>query len=183
MSIDILMWMWKSETFWMVAAFFFFFFIAKYFYKSLKKQKYIVSLKNTQEVEDHLSEMFGQAERINDYFAKAVMVYAFKGEDDARLAAFTAAKVAENIQRNSMVKYLSEMATDIQKGFPDRSAASPIAKRLLSLKEDIEQRDWSIEDIMEEKKRLFQANPEYLMALDQADPNVFSRKHPELFRD
>jgi hypothetical protein len=82
-----------------------------------------------------------------------------------------------------MVKYLSEMATDIQKGFPDRSAASPIAKRLLSLKEDIEQRDWSIEDIMEEKKRLFQANPEYLMALDQADPNVFSRKHPELFRD
>ena len=52
--------------------------------------------------------------RINAYFCTAVRVYALTDEEDVRIAILTAAKAAAKKQRDSMVKYLKTMASDIK---------------------------------------------------------------------
>ena len=128
-----------------------------------------------------LSRLSDEAELINDYFANAVRVYVLKGESGARVAALAAAKVAASVQRQSMVEYLNGMETDIVRILSDEEAAEKVRKRLLTLKKDIEAKDWTIEDIIEEKQRLSAVNPDYRIALDQADPTIFLKYHPELF--
>lgn len=51
----------------------------------------------------------------------------------------------------------------------------------MSSLEDIQQKDWGIKDIIEEKRNLLKINPEYLHALEKPDPNIFIKKHPDLF--
>lgn len=128
-----------------------------------------------------LKRLFTHGKRINDYFLNAVRVYAFIGDEPARCAALTAAKVAARKQRSWIVAYLLSMASDIKTFVQDDPAGNLIVQRLLSLKEDVEAKDWNVIDAEKEKNKLSRFDPEYLSALNSADPSVFERKHPQLF--
>jgi len=127
-----------------------------------------------------------RAKKINDYFCNAVRVYALTNEEDARIAILTAAKVAAKKQRGSMVKYLQSMASDLEKMSEEKSEIKPhidkFVKSSIELAEEISLRDWTINDITKQKEDLGNINPEYLAALDKADPTVFAKRHPQLFK-
>jgi ferredoxin-fold anticodon binding domain-containing protein len=104
------------------------------------------------------------------------------GEEDAKVAALVAVKMAEEEQRAPMREYLEVMAMDINMMIPDRTKAKLIVKRLTSLKEEIEVKEWDIQNTQLEKQRLKKLNPEYFKALTNVDPDVFVRKYPQLFQ-
>jgi len=125
--------------------------------------------------------LFTHSKRINDYFANAVRVYALTGDEHTRCAALSAAKVAARKQKSRMIAYLLAMAFDIKHAMGDDPGAELPIQRLLTLKRDIEAKNWNLTDAAREKDRLSELEPEYLEALNRADPSVFERKHPELF--
>jgi len=133
-----------------------------------------------------LLRMKSEAKRINDYFCNAVTVYAFTGGQDARIAAVAAAKVAAAAQRNSMLAYLRGMASDLKQmseSEPEfRSLADQFVEAAARLEKDISVKNWTISDIREQKEELAKVNPDYLNALNKADPSVFARKLPHLFK-
>jgi len=133
-----------------------------------------------------LLRMKSQAKRINDYFCNAVKVYAFTGGQDARIAVVAAAKVAAAAQRNSMVAYLRGMASDLKQMSETEPEFRPLTDQFVEaaaqLEKDIFLKDWTISDIREQKKELRKANPDYFNALNKADPSVFARKLPHLFK-
>ena len=124
--------------------------------------------------------------RINEYFCKAVRVYALTDEEDARIAIVTAAKVATKRQRDSMVKYLQSMVSGIKKMSKNDSELKPLTDKFveasIELAEEISSREWTIDDINKQKEKLGNINSEYLVALDKADPTIFAQKHPQLFK-
>ncbi|MBA3071352.1 MAG: hypothetical protein FP829_04195 [Nitrospirae bacterium] len=132
-----------------------------------------------------LLRMKSQAKRINGYFRNAVRVYVFTGDQDARIAAVAAAKVAAAVQRKSMVAYLHDMSSDLKKKSESEPEFKILADKFIEaasqLEKDISLKDWTISDIREQKEKLGQLNPEYLNALNKADPSVFARKLSHLF--
>jgi len=124
--------------------------------------------------------------RINAYFCTAVRVYALTDEEDVRVAILTAAKVSAKAQRGSMVKYLQSMAADIKNMSEIDSKVKPhtdkFAESSIELAEAISSEEWTISDINKQKEELGNINSEYLVALDKADPSIFSKKHPQLFK-
>jgi hypothetical protein len=124
--------------------------------------------------------------RINAYFCTAVRVYALTDEEDARVAILTAAKLSAKTQRGSMVKYLQSMASDIKNMSEIDSKVKPhtdkFAESSIELAEAISSREWTISDINKQKEELGNINSEYLVALDKADPSIFSKKYPQLFK-
>lgn len=103
------------------------------------------------------------------------------GDEHTRCAALNAAKVATRKQRSGMIAYRLAMAFDIEHAMGDDSGAELPIQRLLTLKKDIEAKNWSLAEAARERDRLSELEPEYLEALNRADPSVFERKHPELF--
>ncbi len=128
-----------------------------------------------------LNKLKDHSERINEYFANAVFVYLFKAEYEARLAALTAAKVAASIQRKSMLNYLSALIYDISNSELDKELIDMAKERLLSLKHDIEVKEWTLKDVIEAKHKLSFIHDDYAKALDKANPNIFIKYHPDLF--
>jgi len=126
------------------------------------------------------------AKRINAYFCRAVRLYALTDEEDARIAIVTAAKVAAKTQRGSMVKYLQSMASDIKNMSQNDSKLKPHTDKFvessIELAEEISSREWTINDIIKQKEELGNINSEYLVALDNTDPTIFAKKHPQLFK-
>ena len=124
--------------------------------------------------------------RINAYFCTAVRVYALTDEEDARVAILTAAMVSAKTQRGSMVKYLQSMASNIKNMSEIDSKVKPhtdkFAESSIELAEAISSGEWTISDINKQKEELGNINSEYLVALDKADPSIFSKKHPQLFK-
>ena len=124
--------------------------------------------------------------RMNAYFSTAVRVYALTNEEDARIAIVTAAKVAAKKQRGSMVNYLQSMASDIKNMSEIDPKVKPHTDKFvessIELAEEISSREWTISDIITQKEALGNINSEYLVALDKADPSIFSKKHPQLFK-
>jgi len=125
--------------------------------------------------------LFGRSKRINDFFANAVKVYALKGEEDARCAAIAAAKASSKKQRKSMVALLVKMSVNVMQGYPDKAVRKSLSDRLLSLKKDIEIKDWNLGDLKQEEKKLAEINEEYRFCLNRVDPSIFKRKYPSLF--
>ena len=127
-----------------------------------------------------------QAKRINAYFCNAVRVYALTNEKDARIAIVTAAKAVAKRQRGSMVKYLQSMASDIKKMSEKDTKLKPLTDKFvessIELAEEISSREWTISDINKQKEELGNINSEYLVALDNTDPTIFAKKHPQLFK-
>ena len=124
--------------------------------------------------------------RINAYFCTAVRVYALTDEEDARVAILTAAKVSAKTQRGSMVKYLQSMASNIKNMSEIDSKVKPhtdkFAESSIELAKEISSMEWTPSDINKQKEELGNINSEYLVALDKADPSIFSKKHPQLFK-
>ena len=124
--------------------------------------------------------------RINAYFCAAVRVYALTDEEDVRIAILTAAMVSAKKQRASMVKYLQSMAADIKNMSDIDSHVKPHTDKFvessIELAEAISSMEWTTSDIIKQKEELGNINPEYLVALDKADPSIFSKKHPRLFK-
>ena len=124
--------------------------------------------------------------RMNAYFCTAVRVYALTDEEDVRIAILTAAKAAAKKQRETMVKYLQKMASDIKNMTEIDSKVKPhtdkFAESSIELAEAISSGEWTISDINKQKEELGNINSEYLVALDKADPSIFSKKHPQLFK-
>jgi len=126
-----------------------------------------------------LSNLFGGAGKINDYFADAVWVYMHTADPVVRLAAMTAAKVAAGAQRASMVNYLRVAAADAR----ELAGSDDIAYRLNQLADEISFRDWTMGDSIHAKGALWKLDAEYGRALDKFDRGVFRRRFPDLFRD
>jgi hypothetical protein len=124
--------------------------------------------------------------RMNAYFSTAVRVYALTNEEDARIAIVTAAKVAAKKQRGSMVNYLQSMASDIKNMSEIDPKVKPhidkFVESSIELAEEISSREWTISDIITQKEELGNINSEYLDALDKADPSIFEKRHPQLFK-
>jgi hypothetical protein len=124
--------------------------------------------------------------RINAYFCTAVRLYALTNEEDARIAIITAAKASAKKQRDSMVKYLQSMASDIKNMSEIDSKVKPHTDKFvessIELAEEISSREWTKSDIIKQKEELGNINSEYLVALDKADPTIFAKKHPQLFK-
>lgn len=127
-----------------------------------------------------------RAKRINEYFSSAVRVYALTNEEDARVAIVTAAKVTAKKQRDSMIKSLKRIASDINKMSENDSKLKPhtdkFVKSSIELAEEISSREWTPSEINKQKEELGSINSEYLVALDKADPTIFAKKHPQLFK-
>lgn len=123
------------------------------------------------------------ASNINDYFCDAVTAYTLAGEDAARIAALTAAKVAASQQRASMLLYLRGMASDWERLTDEdiKDIIPLVRRRLAELADEIEAKDWNMGDIWTQKEILGRTNAEYLAALDKCDPGVFRKKWPSLF--
>ena len=124
--------------------------------------------------------------RMNAYFCNAVRVYALTDEEDVRIAILTAAKAAAKKQRESMVKYLQKMASDIKNMTEIDSKVKPhtdkFAESSIELAKEISSMEWTPSDINKQKEELGKINSEYLVAFDEADPTIFSKKHPQLFK-
>jgi len=125
--------------------------------------------------------LFGQSKRMVQYFSNAARVYVLKEEEDARCAALAAAKIAGKRQRKTMLNLLSQMNTNVLSRYPDKSARDLLSRRILSLINDIESRDWDPADAHEEKDKLSRINAEYRACLDKVDPSIFMKKFPKLF--
>jgi hypothetical protein len=50
------------------------------------------------------------------------------------------------------------------------------------LAKEISSMEWTPSDINKQKEELGNINSEYLDALEKADPTIFSKKHPQLFK-
>jgi len=125
--------------------------------------------------------LFGQSKRMVQYFSNAARVYVLKEEEDARCAALAAAKIAGKRQRKTMLNLLSQMNANVLSRYPDKSARDLLSRRILSLIDDIESRDWDPADAHEEKDKLSRINAEYRACLDKVDPSIFMKKFPKLF--
>ena len=125
--------------------------------------------------------LFRHSEKINDYFADAVRVYALSGEEEAYYAAIAAAKTAGKRQRQSMIASLSKMASNVMRNHPERIARKSIVDRILLLKEAVEVKDGEVCGFEEEQEKLSKMKAEYLSCLNRADSSVFKRKYPHLF--
>jgi hypothetical protein len=123
-----------------------------------------------------------QSSGVTDYFRYAVKVWAYMVNEDAKIAAIAAAKVAGTRQKRIMLSYLTAMASDLEKHSPDDPVMKKHCRRLLDLKEEIASHDWTIKDAAEEKDKLSKVNPDYLKALNKADANIFIRQYPDFFK-
>lgn len=126
-----------------------------------------------------LKRMADHADRVNDYFANAVRVWAFAGDEAAHEAALTAAKVAGKLQRRSMVDYLLGLSDDISRELG--AEAESTCNQLKVLGREICEKDWGLAHVFRAKLALAKVDRGYAKALDRADPNVFARRWPELF--
>lgn len=123
-----------------------------------------------------------QSSGVYNYFCNAVKIWIYMIKEDAKIAAIAAGKVASEKQRESMLNYLSDQALNLERSFPDDPVMRRHSRRLLSLKEDIAAKNWTIIDAAEAKDRLSEINPDYLKALNKADANIFVRQYPDFFK-
>ena len=127
------------------------------------------------------SSLLDQASAINDYFADALLVWIFKDNNDAKIAAITAGKVADSIQRASMINYAKGMGEDALK-LRDKESKN-IKKKYDEIVKILQQKDWTIDDILIAKKELEKNNHEMLVALNNSDGKYFRNKYSSLFEN
>ena len=130
----------------------------------------------------------GQAYGVPSYFFNAVKVYALLGEEDAKVAARAAGKLATPRQRSMMLDYLNKRTSELLLETAEQNAGQNplvIVDRLLQLKQEMslqtEPADEQAPDLIPEKQWLQDHNQAYLHALGRGDPSVFVARHPDLF--
>ncbi len=124
--------------------------------------------------------MLSHADRVNDYFMYALIAYTRFNDEDAKVAAIAAGKVAGRKQRNSMVVGLRAYASELAKTVSEHPELEPVMHKVSEIATEMSAKDWAVRDAAHEKQRLHERNPKYLKALNKADPNVFVRKYGDL---
>jgi hypothetical protein len=142
------------------------------------------------------------AKALNEYFANASKCWALGRDTAAYEAALAAAKTAAGKQRCSMVGYVHAVAKDMEEmvsdGRTSAKNAQPLetsaqsdesvefwvaaAARYRQLADAIIERDWSVQDALEARRRLAEIDPAYMRAMCPVAPDVFVRRHPGLFK-
>jgi hypothetical protein len=125
--------------------------------------------------------LFRYSDRIIDYFSDAVRIYAFKEEEAARWAAVVAVKIGGKKQRKFMINHLAQMASNVLKNYPNKSARKSLSDRIVSLREEIESSNGNPRYVREAEEKLSKLNEEYLYSLRHGDALIFRRKHPKCF--
>ncbi len=130
----------------------------------------------------------GRAQSVPSYFFNAVKVYALLGEEDAKVAARAAGKLATPRQRAMMLDYLNKRTSELLLETAEQNAGQNplvVVDRLLQLKQEMslqaEPADERALDLIPEKQWLQDHNQAYLHALGRGDPSVFVVQHPDLF--
>ena len=126
-----------------------------------------------------LIKLSASAKAINMYFCDAALVFGYKGDEAARLAALAAAKTAAAEQRASMVDYLVGLSADLKITSSDES--SKFRQRWTELKIEIEQKDWSVDDSRHAKALLGSVDPAATAALNKSFAHYFRNLHKDVF--
>ena len=119
-----------------------------------------------------------KSQMVNEYFQYAVGAYAIFNDEDAKTAAIAAAKVVDRHFRNVMIMYVSGRISDFARSKENESES--VIRRMSEVERAISVKEWNVGDGWDEKERLKKCNPEYLNALNTADPNIFVHKYPNL---
>ena len=119
-------------------------------------------------------------ERLELYFEWAVTAWLLLKDEAGLIAALAAAKTFNATDRQIIVTILDNLHAEWLKQDSDNLFKETI-KSLEDLKDIITAKDWTVEDGMAERERLKKVNPEYAEALNNGDPQVFSRKYPNQF--
>jgi hypothetical protein len=118
------------------------------------------------------------AGRVNQYYLFALGAWFLCGDDKARVAALTAAKIADPAQRVSMIAALEQMVSRLVEGSSmDKAHMLEQTRRFVA---DLNARDWTVTDLIRAKNELRTLDQEYANALERAEPNVFPRRWPAL---
>ena len=126
-----------------------------------------------------LMKMSASAKAINNYFCDASLVFGTTGDEAAKLAALAAAKTAAAEQRQSMVDYLTGLSADLKA--TNAAENAKFRKRWAELKNEIEQKDWSVEDSRHAKTLLSAVDPAATAALNKSSANYFRNLHKDVF--
>ena len=121
--------------------------------------------------------MSRRSSRITDYFTNAVRAWIFEGDEVGRDAALAAAITATTKQRASMLQYLDALTDDLLEAEDGTKGLL-----LVGLAKDITEKDWSGRDSARARTALADRNKDYADALDRADPTIFAKKFPKLFK-
>lgn len=135
--------------------------------------------------------LFGESfsDKMLKYFINAIRAYFISGGKSELIAAFASAKTCGKRDRILCIGYLNDMADEYLKEAENAKdnndekkldTFTQIYGHLMSFKDMIEEKDWTIRDSVEEKNNLGSIDPEYLKALKKGDYDVFVRRYPEL---
>ena len=119
-------------------------------------------------------------ERLELYFEWAVTAWLLLKDEAGLIAALAAGKTFNSTDRQIIVTILDNLHTEWSRQDSDNLFKETI-KSLQDLKDIITEKDWTVEDGSAERERLKKVNPEYAEALNNGDPQVFSRKYPDHF--
>ena len=128
---------------------------------------------------DDRSSISGLADALNRYFFDAVSVYSVTDQLSLRSAILAVGKVAASLQRESMLEYLALQIESLRN--EGNEYWMEVINNLQQIHDELASREWTMEDIVEEKALLRRLDPELADALDNSDGLVFRRLYPELF--
>jgi hypothetical protein len=122
---------------------------------------------------------FGTADSLNQFFLDAVYVFLITDEPAVKTSILAVGKVAASLQRASMREYLSGQIESLRGDNPE--FWKDVIEKIMEIEKELGAREWTLEDIYEEKKRLREHDEELATALDEADASIFRRRYPDLF--
>jgi len=114
---------------------------------------------------------------VDRYFYSAVLTWLKYSDENARLAALAAAKVASPNAQEDYKGKLIVISTYLRTAEEANSEQIKNAELLFNLYREISSKNWTVEDAKEERKKLFGAEPEYAQALNKFDPSVFAKRY------
>lgn len=129
------------------------------------------------------------SDKMVKYFINAIRSYVLTEGKEEFYAAFVSAVTCGKRDRSRCTQYLNEgMDSFLKKAEiarhngndKDIDIYTKFYGQLATLKDLLEEKDWTIRDSVKEKNNLGSINPEYLRALKKGDYEVFVRKYPRL---
>ena len=118
------------------------------------------------------------ADGIHRYYLAALSACLVYDDENARLAALTAAKVAAGAQRQSMIAALERsVSVLVAEAGMQRDV---LLERGRHFEAEIGDREWPLKEVTRAKVELTRTDPDYARGLERADPTVFVRRYPDM---
>jgi uncharacterized protein YjbI with pentapeptide repeats len=143
---------------------------------------YVHKTKLSPSRKDTLFETIDLLRQRYNYFVNAAILYIWKDDRNAQVAAIASINVAAKVTIKSMNGYIDKLEKNIDKLEKILLNKKPdLINRLSELNSEIlSKKEWSIDRVKELKKDLMELDPEYLYALEKGDPDIFIRRYPDL---